>query len=171
MAVGEIFKGEEFIFLVETITDDGTEIIRPFDQTGGGVSSSADEIEIATKDRSGADYGDVTQTITLEGNITEGDPFPKYILKAQRNKEYVKIYEVNTRDLTAEYGMYMITSFDKDYSNGDLSTYSLGGTLFGDICETELTALPDGAPVLEGMECEAVTEIDNGGGNGGGVEG
>src|SRR5699024_6579161 len=132
-------------------------------------SSSADEIEIATKDRSGADYGDVTQTITLEGNITEGDPFPKYIIKAQRNTEYVKIYEVNTRDLTAEYGRSMITAFDKDYSNGDLSKYSRGRTLFGDISVTELTALPESAPALEGMECEAITEIDNG--DGGGVEG
>jgi len=169
MAVGEIYKGEEFIFLVEIETDGGTEIVRPFDQTGGSVSSTADEIEIATKDRSGADYGDITQTISLEGNITEGDPFIKAIKKAQREKKYAKIYEVNTRDLTAEYGMYMITTFDKGYSNGELSTYTLDGTLFGDICETELTALPEGAPALEGMECEAITEIDNG--DGGGVEG
>lgn len=169
MAVGEIYKGEEFIFLVEIETDDGKEIVRPFDQTGGSVSSSADEIEIATKDRSGADYGDVTQTISLEGNITEGDPFVKAVKKAQRAKEFVKIYEVNTRDLTAEYGLYMISTFDKDYSNGDLSTYSLDGTLFGDICETELTAIPKGAPAIGGIECEATTEIP--GGEDGGVEG
>src|SRR5690625_3640654 len=100
MAVGEIYKGEEFIFLVEIETDGGTEIVRPFDQTGGSVSSTADEIEIATKDRSGADYGDITQTISLEGNITEGDPFIKAIKKVQREKKYAKIYEVNTRDLT-----------------------------------------------------------------------
>lgn len=169
MAVGEIYKGEEFIFLVEAELDDGTEVIRPFDQTGGGTSSTADELEIATKDRSGSDYGDVTQTISLEGNITEGDPFPKYILRAQRSKKFVKIYEVNTRTLEAEYGMYMVSSFDKDYSNGDLSTYTLNGTLFGDVCETELTAIPDGAPALEGMDCEPITEIP--GDNGGGVEG
>lgn len=159
MAVGEIYKGEEFIFLVEIEGEGGVEIVRPFDQTGGSVSSTADEIEIATKDRSGADYGDITQTISLEGNITEGDPFVKAIIKAQRAKKYAKIFEVNTRDLSAEYGMYMITSFDKDYSNGDLSTYTLDGTLFGEVCETELTALPDGAPALEGMECEATTTI------------
>src|SRR5690625_7182550 len=107
MADVEIYKGEEFLYLVETVTETGTELIRPFDQTGGGTSISADEIELDTKDRSGSDYGKVTQTISLEGNITEGDPFPDYIKKAMRNKEFVKIYEVNTRTKEAEYGMYM----------------------------------------------------------------
>lgn len=159
MAVGEIYKGEEFLFLVEIETDEGKQIVRPFDQTGGGVSSSADEMEIDTKDRSGSDYGKVTQTISLEGNITEGDPFPKAVLKAQREKKFVKIYEVNTRDLTAEYGLYMITTFDKEYSNGDLSTYTLDGTLFGEICETTLNLIPAGAPAIEGMTCEPTTNI------------
>lgn len=162
MAVGEIYKGDEFLFLVEIETDNGTSIVRPFDQTGGGVSSSADEIELDTKDRSGSDYGKVTQTISLEGNLTEGDPFPKAVLKAQREKKFVKIYEVNTRDLTAEYGLYMISSFDKDYSNGDMSTYSLSGTLFGDVCETKLNRIPDGAPPIGGMTCEPTTNIDGG---------
>lgn len=152
MALGEIYKGEEFLFLVEIETDEGKEIVRPFDQTGGGTSSSADEMEIDTKDRSGSDYGKVTQTLSLEGNITEGDPFPKAILKAQRDKKFVKIYEANTRTLEAEYGMYMISTFDKEYSNGDLSTYSLEGTLFGEICETKLNLIPDGAPTTEGGE-------------------
>lgn len=155
MAVGEIYKGEEFLFLVEA--EDS--VIRPFDQTGGSTSLSADEIDIDTKDRTGSDYGKVGQTISLEGNITEGDPFPDFIKKAMRNKEFVKIYEVNTRDLTAEYGMYMITAFDRDYSNGDMSTYSLDGTLFGDVCETTLTALPEGAPALGEMVCEPETVI------------
>lgn len=155
MAVGEIYKGEEFLYLVEADEN----IIRPFDQTGGGTSLSADEFDIDTKDRSGSDYGKVTQTISLEGNITEGDEFPAYIKAAIRNKEFVKIYEVNTRDLTAEYGMYMITTFDRDFSNGDLSTYTLNGTLFGDVCETTLSALPQGAPAIEGMECEETTVI------------
>jgi len=155
MAVGEIYKGEEFLFLVEIETDDGKSIVRPFDQTGGSVSSEADEMEIDTKDRSGSDYGKVTQTISLQGNITEGDPFPKAVLKAQRAKKFVKIFEVNTRDLTAEYGMYMISSFEKEYENGDLSTYSLDGTLFGEVCETELNRIPEGAPTSgDGAECE-----------------
>src|SRR5699024_4314522 len=102
MADGEIYKGDEFLYLVETVTETDTELIRPFDQTGGGTSISADEIELDTKDRSGSDYGKVTQTISLEGNITEGDPFPDYIKKAMRNKEFIKIYEVNTRTKEAE---------------------------------------------------------------------
>lgn|SRR5690625_386336 len=163
MADGEIYKGEEFLYLVETITETGTELIRPFDQTGGGTSISADEIELDTKDRSGSDYGKVTQTISLEGNITEGDPFPDYIKKAMRNKEFVKIYEVNTRTKEAEYGMYMLTTFDREYTNGDLSTYTLDGTLYGNVCTTTLTEIPDGAPPLEGMDCDGDT--------GGGVEG
>src|SRR5690625_503571 len=116
MADGEIYKGEEFLYLVETVTETDTELIRPFDQTGGGTSISADEIELDTKDRSGSDYGKVTQTISLEGNITEGDPFPDYIKKAMRNKEFVKIYEVNMRTKEAEYGMYMLTTFDRERS-------------------------------------------------------
>src|SRR5699024_12017277 len=107
MAVGEIYKGEEFIFLVETVTDDGTEIIRPFDQTGGSVSSTAGEMVIDTTDRSGSDYGKVTQTISLEGNIKEGDPFPIYILNEQWSKEFVNVYDVNTRALETEYGVFM----------------------------------------------------------------
>lgn len=158
MAVGEIYKGEEFIFLVE-IEDGGSTIVRPFDQTGGSTSLSAEEMEIDTKDRTGSDYGKTTQTISLEGNITEGDPFPSAIKKAIRAKEFVKIYEVNTRDLTAEYGMYMVSTFDREFSNGDFATYSLDGTLFGEICETVLTRVPDGAPAFTDMECEPETTI------------
>src|SRR5690625_6852779 len=110
MAVGEIYKGEEFIFLVEIETDDGKEIVRPFDQTGGSVSSSADEIEIATKDRTGADYGDITQTISLEGNITEGDPFVKAIKKAQREKKYAdrKSTRLNSSHVAISYAVFCL---------------------------------------------------------------
>jgi len=38
MAVGEIYKGEEFIYLVEITGQNGTTLVRPFDQTGGGTS-------------------------------------------------------------------------------------------------------------------------------------
>lgn len=163
MSLGEMYKGEEYVYLVEIEDDLANKVIRPFDQTGGSTSIAADEMEVDTKDRTGSDYGDVTQTVSLEGNLTEGDPFPDFIKKAIRAKEFVKIYEVNTRDLTAEYGMYMISTFDREFSNGDFATYTLDGTLFGDVCETVLTRIPAGAPALEGMDCEPETDIPGGG--------
>jgi len=102
----------------------------------------------------------VTQTVSLEGNITEGDPFPKAMVRMIRNKEYVKIYEIDTRTNEGEYGMYMVSSFDREYENGDNSTYSLEGTLFGTTKEIQLDELPEGAPPLEGME-----DDENDGGN------
>ncbi|MFD1453224.1 phage major tail protein, TP901-1 family [Oceanobacillus sojae] len=152
MAVGEIYKGEEFIYLVEITGQNGTTLVRPFDQTGGSTSIETDEIEIDTKDRSGSSHGKVTQTVSLEGNITEGDPFPKAMVRMIRNKEYVKIYEIDTRTNEGEYGMYMVSTFDREYENGDNSTYSLEGTLFGTTKEIQLDELPEGAPPLEGME-------------------
>ncbi|GGP13568.1 phage major tail protein, TP901-1 family [Oceanobacillus neutriphilus] len=152
MAVGEIYKGEEFIYLVELKNGNGTTLVRPFDQTGGGTSLETDEIEIDTKDRSGSSHGKVTESISLEGNITEGDPFPKAMKKMIRAKEYVKIYEIDTRTNEGEYGMYMVSSFDLEHENGDNSTYSLEGTLFGTTKEVKLDELPEGAPPLEGME-------------------
>lgn len=165
MAVGKMYKGEEFLFLVELTNDDGTKIVRPFDQTGGSTSLSADEIEVDTKDRSGTDYGNVTQTISLEGNLTEGDPFIPFIKKAIRTKQFVKIFEVNTRTLDAEYGSYMVNSFDRDFGNGDNATYSLSGTLFGEVCETKLNRVPDGAPAsADGASCEPEINIPEDGG-------
>src|SRR5699024_2318588 len=108
-------------------------------------------------------YGNVTQEVSLEGNITEGDPFPDAMRRMIRAKKFVKIYEVNTRTHEAEFGMYKIDTFDREYSYGDSATYSLDATLFGDTCETTLTEIPDGAPPLEGMDCD--------GDDGGGVEG
>lgn len=158
---GYKYKGEDFIFLVEIETDSGKELIRPFDQTGGSVSMSADEMEVDTKDRNGSDYGKVTQTISLEGDIAEGDPFIAEMKKAIRNKKFVKIYEVNTLTNEAEYGMYMISTFDREFGNGDFATYSLDGTLFGEVCDVTLTAIPEGAPAFEGMACEG-GDIGNG---------
>ncbi len=159
---GYKYKGEDFIFLVEVETDAGKNLIRPFDQTGGSVSLSADEMEVATKDRTGSDYGKTTQTVSLEGDIAEGDVFIKEMKKAIRNKKFVKIYEVNTITKEAEYGMYMISTFDREFGNGDFATYSLEGTLFGEVCDVTLTQIPEGAPAFEGMACEG-GDIGNGG--------
>lgn len=149
------FRGDELLFAVE-IEDEatGAKLIRPFNQTSGGIESEAEEIELNTKDKSGADYGNVTQTLSIEGIITEGDPFPNFIKKAQRNKELVKIYEVNKRTLKAEYGMYMISEFNREYENEEYATYELEGILNGSVCETTLEELPEGAPGSDGMDCD-----------------
>lgn len=143
---GYKYKGEDTLYLVEIETDSGKQLVRPFDQTGGGTSLSSDDIDVSTKDRTGTEYGDVSQTVSLEGEIAEGDPFIKAMKKAIRNKKFVKIYEVNTLTKEAEYGFYKINSFDLEYPNGESSTYSLEGSLFGKVTEITLTEIPDGAP-------------------------
>lgn len=136
------FKGEEIIFAVE---DELSAVIRPFNQTGGSKSIEADSIDLDTKDKTGSDYGKVTESVSLEGVLTEGDPFIEYIKGKIRAKELVKIYEINTRTLDSEHGMYMISSFEREYSNGDFATYSLEGTLNGAITPETLLTVPDGA--------------------------
>ena len=140
------YRGEEIIFAVAIPDASGTSVmVRPFNQTGGGTSISADSIDLDTKDKKGSDYGAVSQTVSLEGVLTEGDEFVDYIKSAIRNKEFVQIYEINTRTLRAESGMYMISTFDREYSNGDFATYSLEGALNGEVTESTLTEVPEGA--------------------------
>ncbi|MFJ5716531.1 phage major tail protein, TP901-1 family [Neobacillus sp. NPDC093127] len=141
------YRGEEILFAVSIppeTTGEAT-IVRPFNQTGGSTSISADSIDLDTKDKTGSDYGKVTQEVSLEGVISTGDPFIPYIKKAIRNKEFVKIYEIDTRTKKAESGMYMISSFEKSFGNGDFATYSLSGSLNGVTTEETLTKVPDGA--------------------------
>jgi TP901-1 family phage major tail protein len=138
------FRGEEILFAVAMPGEIET-IIRPFNQTGGSTSISADAIDLDTKDKTGSDYGKVTQEVSLEGVISEGDPFVDFIKGAIRGKELVKIYEINTRTKEAEHGMYMISSFEKSFGNGDFATYSLSGTLNGSVTEETLVTIPTGA--------------------------
>ena len=139
------YNGEETLFVVGIEDEDGATLHRPFNQTGGSVNIAADSIELSTKDKTGEDYGDVTQEVSLEGIITEGDPFVDVIKAKIRAKEFVKIYEVNTRTKEAEYGMYMISAFDRDFAHGEFATYSLTGSLNGDVSEETLTEIPEGA--------------------------
>ncbi len=143
------YKGDEFIYAVVLTTEAGDTLVRPFNQTDGGTSISADSIDLDTKDKSGSDYGAVTQEISLEGVITEGDTFINEMKAKIRNKEFVKIYEINTRTKEAEWGMYMISSFELSYSNGDFATYSLGGTLNGEVTAETLTEVPAGASTTQ----------------------
>lgn len=142
------YKGEETLFVVEL--EEG--LIRPFNQTGGSVNLSADSIELSTKDKTGSDYGDVTREISLEGILTEGDPFAEEMENKILAKDFVKIYEVNTRTKKAKYGHYMITAFDREFTHGEFATYSLDGELNGDIFEETLEEIPEGAPTEENGE-------------------
>lgn len=140
------YRGDDFLYLVEI--EDGTskKDHRFFNQTDGSSSIESDAIELDTKDRTGSDYGKVTESVSLEGVLTEGDPAVKYVKKALRNKKFVRITELNTRTLETESGLYMITSFEKTYSNGDFATYSLEADLNGSIQEGEIEEIPEGAP-------------------------
>ncbi|MDF1510768.1 phage major tail protein, TP901-1 family [Robertmurraya sp. DFI.2.37] len=140
------YRGEEILFAV-TIPDEesGETLVRPFNQTGGSKNISADAIDLDTKDLTGSDYGKVSQEISLEGIITEGDPFPDYVENAVRNKQFVEIYEINTRTKEAEKGSYMISNFERSFGNSEFATYSLSGTLNGSVTKETLTTIPDGA--------------------------
>lgn len=146
------YKGDEFIYAVVLTTGSGDTLVRPFNQTDGGTSISADSIDLDTKDKSGSDYGAVTQEVSLEGVITEGDTFVNEMKAKIRNKEFVKIYEINTRTKESEWGMYMISKFELSYSNGDFATYSLEGTLNGEVTAETLTEVPAGAPTMQTTE-------------------
>lgn len=138
------YKGSDFLYLV--YVDDESKEFRIFNQTDGSSDSSADEIELDTKDKTGSDYGKVTHTLSIEGILTEDDTALTFIKKAQRQKKFVKIIEVNTRTDETEEGMYMLTSVNMTYSNGDYATYSIDAALNGSITEGTIAEVPEGAP-------------------------
>lgn len=156
------YLGEETLFAVAIENSQGEVLVRPFNQTDGSTNIAADEVDLNTKDKTGSDYGAVTQTITVEGLITEGDEFIDYVKDAVRKKEFIKVYEINTRTKEAEWGMYMVSAFDRTYTNGEFSTYSLSGTLNGSITKETLSEIPEGAPD---------SGEEGGNGNDNGVEG
>lgn len=139
------YRGDEFLYLVE-IDDAGKKDHRFFNQTDGSSSIEADSIELETKDKSGADYGNVTETVSIEGILTKDDPTIPYIKKALRTKKMVKIYQLNTRDLSTEMGMYKVDNFEQESSYGEYVTYSIEATLNGFIKEGTLEESPEGAP-------------------------
>lgn len=159
VADGYKYKGEDFLYLVDL----GDGLIRPFDQTGGSTSISSDDLEVSTKDRTGVDYGDVTEERSFEGDLVYGDPFIDGAKDAIRNKRFIEIYEVDLKNNKAEKGIHKINNFELSYDHGDFATYSMDASLFGDIQKIELTEIPEGAPPLELGE-------NNEGGTGG-VEG
>lgn len=138
------FKGDEFLYLVRI--PDSDDPIRIFNQTSGSTSSDADAVDLATKDKTGSDYGSLTQNINVEGILTEGDEAISYIKKAQRRKEFITVIELNTRTLDTEEGSYMVTSFNRAFATGDFATYTLDANLNGSITEGTLEEVPEGAP-------------------------
>ena len=147
------YKGDDFIYAVEipatTEPVVAAKTIRPFNQTGGSTTIEADSVDLDTKDKSGSDYGKISQSVSLEGILTDGDEFIAFIKKAIREKQFVKIYEINTRTKEAESGMYMISSFERSFSNGDFATYTLEGELNGAVNVETLEEIPTGAPAGE----------------------
>src|SRR5690625_519407 len=156
---GYKYKGEDIVFLIEA--EEG--LIRPFDQTGGSTTIEADELDVSTKDRSGTDYGEVTESRSFEGELVYGDPFVDVIKAAMRNKKFVKVYEDDLKTNHADYRLHMNSNLQRDYDHGEFATDSVDANLFGDVCQTDLPELPDGAPALAGMDCD--------GEDGGGAEG
>ncbi|MFS0562623.1 phage major tail protein, TP901-1 family [Terribacillus sp. 179-K 1B1 HS] len=142
------YSGEEILYLVGiedettgTVTD-----VRAFNQTDGSTSISADSIDLDTKDKSGSSYGRVSQTVSMEGVLTQDDPAIDFLKRAIRRKKFVRITEVNTRTLKTETGLYMLSTFELTYPNSDNATYSLEGSLSGEVTEGTLTEVPEGAP-------------------------
>lgn len=141
------YRGEEILFVIETLdkVPGSRRLLRPYNQTGGSKEISADTIDLDTKDKTGSDYGKITESISLEGILSEGDETIDMMKDAIRSKQFVKIYEVNTRTNSAEYGLYMVSSFNREYSNGDFATYSLEATLNGEVSREQLEVVPGGA--------------------------
>src|SRR5690554_6355041 len=145
VAVCYSIEGEDVLYLVDV----GDGLVPPLNETGLSTSISSDDLDVSTKDRTGVDYGDITEERSFEGDLVHGDQFVKGVKQAIRNKRFIEIYEVNLVTNEAEKGLHKISSFDLSYDHGDFATYSLDATLFGDVEEIELTEIPEGAPPLE----------------------
>lgn len=143
------YKGKEFVRAIgiPKETGDGEDLVRLWNQKDGSHSIEAKEIELKTKDKTGFDYDDVTESESFEGLRTEGDRALTYIKTAIRTKKMVKIYNINTRTLDAEFGMYMLSNLEEGDPGDDFATYSVEAKLNGAIATMKLTTVPDGAPV------------------------
>lgn len=155
------YRGDEFLYLVEVEDDDGEKVRRFFNQTDGSSSIEADDIELETKDKTGSDYGSVTEEISIEGVMTKDDPAIPFIKKSIRKKRLVKIITVNTRDLSTEEGEYKIDEFEQTNEAGEFAEYEIDATLNGSIKEDELDELPDGAAEADEDYDEDEEEEDN----------
>src|SRR5690625_5991569 len=131
---GYKYKGEDFIYLVEI----NESLARPFDQTGGSHNISNDSIDVATKDRTGSDYGDTSENISLEGDLVYEDPFIPEMKKAIRGKQHIKIYIVDMKNNEAEIGMFKINDYDLEYADGVFATYLCVADFVGNMLCSEV---------------------------------
>lgn len=139
------YRGDEFLYLVEVDAEDGGVVRRFFNQTDGSSSIDSDDISLATKDKTGSDYGSITEELSISGVFTKGDVAIPFIKKSIRGKKLVKIITVNTRDLSTEEGEYKIDSFEQSNSTGEFAEYSISATLNGSLIDGDLNEVPEGA--------------------------
>lgn len=142
------FKGEEFLYLLEIPAEgeNPLELVRLWNQTSGSRNIEAASVELATKDKSGSDYGTVTESISVEGIRTEGDRAYDFIEDSIRSKRLVKIHRLNTRDLSTESGNYMLSNLEDSSSVNEYATYTVEASLNGKITKGKLDTIPEGAP-------------------------
>ncbi|MBO1582719.1 phage major tail protein, TP901-1 family [Bacillus sp. XF8] len=146
------FKGKETLYLIDIPQEDGnSKTLRLFNQTSGSRSIEAGEIELKTKDKSGSDYGDVTQSVSIEGVSTEGDEALDYVEEAITKKKLVKIHEVSLRSATTtsfktKSGTYMLNTVELSHENEEFSKYSIEAKLNGNLTVGTISTIPPGAP-------------------------
>lgn len=145
-----ILKGDKKIFAIRFMDETSQEqLLRVLYQTTGGRSISADELEIATKDIDGSDYGRITETISFEGLVSVDDPALKQLEAHIKGKKFAEILEINTDTSEAIVGKYMISSLDFEYPDDENATYTFEATLIGETWEETLTEIPEGATTLD----------------------
>lgn len=145
-----ILKGQDKVFAVRfTDGESAEQTLRVLYQTSGGRSKSRDEIDIATKDIDGTDYGRLTETISFEGLVSTDDPALEQLEKHIDDATFAEILEININTLEAKVGSYMISSFDVEYPDDDSATYSFEARLIGTTTTETLATVPGGATTLD----------------------
>lgn len=140
-----VVKGKDKIFAVRVPDGELGNVLRVLYQTSGSRSKSRDEIEVNTKDISGSDYGNKTETISFEGLMSKDDPALEALESAIDDGEFVEILEIDINTLEAKVGKYMISTFDVEYPGDDNATYSIEASLVGATKTETLTEVPEGA--------------------------
>lgn len=144
-----ILKGQEIVYAVRfTGTLPGDKTLRVLYQTSGGRSKSRDEIDVATKDIDGTDYGKKTETISFEGLMSTDDPALIQLEKHIDDATFAEILEININTLDAKVGTYMVSSFDVEYPDDDSATYSFEAKLVGNTTKETLESIPEGATTI-----------------------